>query len=95
MIFLDGHIELIGNNLKNKTAGETDYLEQLNVGTPYSTYFPAGSGACILTTFTFDIDLTGVYGPCSLKYTVESINDILSDEVTVNFTVEGSSSSFK
>ncbi len=48
--FLDGHIELISNNLENKIAGETDYLEKLNVGTPYSTYFLAGSGACILTT---------------------------------------------
>ncbi len=48
--FLDGHIELLSNNLRHKIAGETDYMEKLNVGRPYSTYFLIGSGACLLTT---------------------------------------------
>jgi TolB-like protein len=48
--FLDGHIELLSNNLRNKIAGESDYLESLKVGMPIGRYLLIGTGVSLITT---------------------------------------------
>lgn len=48
--FLDGHIELLSNNIRNKVAGESDYIQSLKVGTPVGTYLAVGTGVSFITT---------------------------------------------
>jgi TolB-like protein len=48
--FLDGHIELLSNNIRNRIAGESDYMQSLKVGTPVGTYLLIGTGVSLITT---------------------------------------------
>ena len=48
--FLDGHIELLSNNIRNRIAGESDYTQSLKVGTPVGTYLLIGTGVSLVTT---------------------------------------------
>jgi TolB-like protein len=48
--FLDGHIELLSNNIRNRIAGESDYLQSLKTGTPVGKYLLIGTGISFTAT---------------------------------------------
>lgn len=73
--FLDGHIELLANNLTNRIAGENEFLTSIDVGSPYSTYLLIGTGISVVTTGVLHYFFLQKRDDYKNSETLSSIND--------------------